>query len=146
MVQKLTALKIFSATCRTDDPTQNKQPSKRIEVENNDAAVLLMVFSCCLFHTLVVTDDADIYEADEPIPKLHLRRYINVMKKLLFRACWLDEISSTMSRHQRPHDWNSNFFGISVISAAVRIMKDLHDRSSRRPICEWSIQLQPSPY
>jgi len=129
------ALKIFSSPCCTDDPTQKKQLSKRIEVENNDAAVLLMVFSCCLFHTLVVTDDADIYEADEPIPKLHLRRYINVMRKLLFRACWLDEIFPTMSRQQRPHDWNSNFFGISVISAAVRIMKDLYDRSSRRPIC-----------
>jgi hypothetical protein len=134
----MTALKIISSPCYSCRRENRPEQRQQIEVESSDAALLLMIFSCCLSHTLVVTDDADLYEADEPIPKHHLRKYINLSRKLLFRACWLDEILPSMSnvRHQRANDWDSNYFGLSVISAAVRALRDLYDRSSRRPICE----------
>ena len=107
-----------------------------MEVGINDGAVLLLVFSCCLSHTLVVTDDSDIHEMDEPIPKHQLRRYIALMRRLLYRSCWLDEILPSMSRTaSQDRRSDSNYLGLSLISAAVRTMRDLHDRSSRRPLC-----------
>lgn len=117
---------------------EQRKTEQKVDVGPSDAALLLMMFSCCLSHTLVVTDDVDLYEADEPIPKLHLRRYINLTRKLLFRALWLDEILPSMfsTRSQSEYYLDSNYFGLSVISAATRALRDLYDRSSRWPICE----------
>jgi hypothetical protein len=131
-------LKILPIPCYSS--AEQKKIEQKVDVGPSDAAVLLMMFSCCLSHTLVITDDADLYEADEPIPKLHLRRYINLARKLLFRALWLDEILPSMcsTRSQIEYCLDSNYFGISVIAAVTRALRDLYDRSSRRPICEYS--------
>lgn len=121
-----------------DEYEEQRKTEQKVDVGPSDAALLLMMFSCCLSHTLVVTDDVDLYEADEPLPKLHLRRYINLTRKLLSRALWLDEILPSMcsTRSQALPHLDSNYFGLSVISAATRALRDLYDRSSRRPICE----------
>jgi hypothetical protein len=63
----MSALKILPIPCYSC--AEQKQIEQKVDVGPSDAAVLLMMFSCCLSHTLVVTDDADLYEA--PLAKVH---------------------------------------------------------------------------
>jgi ubiquitin-protein ligase E3 C len=89
------------------------------------------MFVCTLAHSLIITDDVEIHDMDKPIPLHQLRRSIQLLKKLLYRACCLDVARSDddLLRSQ------SNHFGLSLLSASSRTMRDLYDRSSRRPLC-----------
>ena len=91
-----------------------------------DGAVLMYMFVASLSHTLIVTDDAEIYEMDRPLPIHQLRRCIQLLKKILCRACNLDGTSS---------DKTTSPFGLSLVSSSSKVMRDLYDRSARRPLC-----------
>lgn len=109
---------------------------------DHDGAALLYAFFCAFSHVLIVTDDVEIHGMDKPIPIHQMRRGIQVLKKLLYRAVFVDrglvpsssDALSSLSSSTAP-----NYFGLALIAAASRTMKDLYDRSSRRPICEPSL-------
>lgn len=93
----------------------------------NIGGVLLFVFISALSHVLIVTDDCEIHDMDQPLPIHQLRRCIQLLKKLLYRACCVDDVS-------KDNRIDSNYFGLSLISSSSKAMRDLHDRSSRRPL------------
>jgi len=93
----------------------------------NDAAVLLYMFVATLSHTLIITDDAEIYEFDKPLPIHQLRRCIQLLKKFLCRACNVGGGALV--------DKTTNPFGLSLVSSSAKVMRDLYDRSSRKPLC-----------
>src|SRR3569832_1122591 len=99
-----------------------------------DGIVLLYIFVVTLAHVLIVTDDIEIHDMDRPLLIHHLRRCIELLKKLLHRACYLDSPSNGIESH---------YFGLALISASSRAMRDLYDRSSRRPICVPKMWLVP---
>jgi ubiquitin-protein ligase E3 C len=90
-------------------------------------AVQLLIFLYTLTHTLIITDDVEIHDMDKPIPLHQVRRCIQVLKTLLYRACCIDV--------ENPLDFASNYVGLSLISASAKTLRDLYDRSSRRPLC-----------
>ena len=92
------------------------------------------MFITCLAHTLIITDDAEIHEMDRPLPKHQLRRCILLLKKILYRACCVDDTQSAASSSEG-RVCQSNYFGLALISGASRTMRDLYDRSSRRLLC-----------
>ena len=94
-------------------------------VRSDRGAAVLYVFAASLSHTLIVTDDVEIHDFDRPLPLHQLRRVIKLFKKLLCRACALDEESRAPS----------TYFGLALLSASSRSFRDLYDRSSRRPLC-----------
>jgi len=98
-----------------------------------DGPLLLYIFSLCIAHTLVITDDTEIHELDQPIQKHQLRRCIVLMRKFLYRSCWLDDVLPSLRRGSQ--NWSSNYFGVSLIASVVRTMREMHDRSSRRLLC-----------
>ena len=101
-----------------------------------DGAALLYVFICALSHVLIVTDDTEIHDMDRPIPLHQLRRCIQTLKKLLYRSLCVDDTSVDEEGELfRKSKGASNYFGLALVSAAARAMKDLYDRSSRRPFC-----------
>jgi ubiquitin-protein ligase E3 C len=100
----------------------------------NDGAVLLFIFTSLLSHSLIITDDIELHDMDRPIPIHQLRRCIQVYKKLLYRACAVDDRSSSIK---------STYFGLALIIASSRTMRDLYDRSSRRPLCVPKLWLVP---
>jgi ubiquitin-protein ligase E3 C len=91
-----------------------------------DGWTLLFLFVSLLGHVLIVTDDVELYDMDKPLPIHQIRRCIQLLKKLLYRACCLDDLSTVQS---------STYFGLALITASSKAMKDLYDRSSRRPLC-----------
>jgi len=93
----------------------------------SDGIFQLFVFLSTLLHTLIITDDVEIHDMDKPIPLHQLRRCIQVLKKLLHRACCLDL--------PKEEDAPSQYLGLSLISASAKVMRDLYDRSSRKPLC-----------
>ena len=101
--------------------------------DGNIGSVILFVFVFCLSHVLIVTDDAEIHDMEKPLPKHQLRRCILLLKKLLYRACCLDDVHdfSIKTKSNAP----SNHFGLALISASSKAMNDLYDRSSRRLLC-----------
>lgn len=100
----------------------------------HDGAMLLYMFTCTLSHSLIITDDSEIHDMDRPLPIHQIRRCIQVLKKLLYRACVVDDRSASIK---------SNYFGLALISASSRTMRDLYDRSSRRPLCVPKLWLVP---
>ena len=99
------------------------------ESEGNIGAVVLLVFVTCLSHTLMVTDDVEIHDMDKPLPKHQLRRCILLLKKLLYRACCLDDV------HEKTVNLVSDHLGLSLISKSSNAMNDLYSRSSRKLLC-----------
>lgn len=97
--------------------------------EGNVGAAVLFVFVSCLSHTLMVTDDVEIHDMEKPLPKHQLRRCILLLKKLLYRACCLDDVHKVTVKSK------SNHFGLSLISRSSKVMNDLYSRSSRRLLC-----------
>ena len=62
--------------------------------------------------------------------RLHqLRRCIQILKQLLYRATCIDDVMKDDS-HTLSH-----YFGLSLIYNSSKAMIDLYDRSSRRPLC-----------
>jgi len=114
-------LPIRSMTVR---PTYDVAGSRKDK--DGAGAAVLFLFVSCLSHSLIITDDIEIHEMDKPLPLHHLRRCIQLLKKVLYRACCVDDSSAAQV---------SNFFRLALISAASRAMRDLYDRSSRRPLC-----------
>lgn len=100
------------------------QPSVKGRSES-DGAVFLYVFSAALAHTLIVIDDIELHDMDRPLPLHQMRRAIQVFKKLLFRASCYDDQVSTIA----------DYLGLSLLSSTARAMRDLYDRSSRKPFC-----------
>lgn len=93
----------------------------------SDGIFQLFIFLSTLLHTLIITDDVEIHDMGKPIPLHQLRRCIQVLKKLLHRACCLDL--------PKEEDTPSQYLGLSLISASAKVMRDLYDRSSRKPLC-----------
>jgi hypothetical protein len=121
------------------DPSKGKtpvrcnsiRPSYGEDKENNSGAALLLVFVCALSHILIITDDTEIHDMERPLPLHQLRRCIQTLKQLLYRACCIDDVSSSESSYKPTQE--SNYFGNALIYASSRTMRDLYDRSSRRP-------------
>ena len=95
--------------------------------KQSNGAVQLLFFNYCFAHTLIITDDVEILDMDKPLPIHQVRRCIQLLKRLLYRACCVDDT--------RVIGQESDYFGLSLISASARTMRDLYDRSSRRPLC-----------
>ena len=100
--------------------------------DGNVGAVVLLLFVTCFSHTLMVTDDVEIHDMERPLPKHQLRRGIVLLKKLLYRACCLDDVHEA-TKSGRGVD--SNHLGLSLISQSAKAMTDLYNRSSRRRLC-----------
>jgi hypothetical protein len=139
------------------DPTKGNMPVRALDIRpcyvsasgvgtsptrsnnhiKNVGAAPLFVFVCALVHVLIITDDSEIHDMEKPLPLHQLRRCIQTLKQLLYRACCLDDTSSSdtpgSGSHKKGHA--SNYFGLALISASSRTMRDLYDRSSRRPFC-----------
>lgn len=95
-------------------------------IKRGFGASLLYLFTCTLSHVLIITDDVEIHDMNKPLPVHQLRRCIQALKKLLYRACCLDGTSVMIE---------SNYFGLALIASSSKTMRDLYDRSSRRPLC-----------
>jgi ubiquitin-protein ligase E3 C len=100
--------------------------------DGNVGSAALLLFTTCMSHTLIVTDDVEIHEMEKPLPKHQLRRCILLLKKLLYRACCLDDIHEA-TKIGRGLD--SSHFGLALISTSARLQNDLYSRSSRRLLC-----------
>ena len=101
-------------------------------IESEDSrigSVILFLFLSSLSHTLLITDDIEIHN-DKPLPRHHFRRCILLLKQILYRACFLDVEKADMTTKSR-----KSYFGLSLLSIASKTMRDLYDRSSRRPLC-----------
>jgi hypothetical protein len=105
-----------------------------LSANDGDGAALLYVFVCALSHVLIITDDTDIHDLERPIPLHQLRRCIQTLKMLLYRTCCLDDTDNS-DDNDRKKILQSNYFGLALVYAASRTMRDLYDRSSRRPFC-----------
>ncbi|KAL7445769.1 hypothetical protein ACHAXM_011340 [Skeletonema potamos] len=101
--------------------------------EGNIGASVLLMFVACLSHTLIVTDDVELHEMEKPLPKHQVRRCILLLKKLLYRACCLDDVHSSTKNGQ--NTLPSNHLGLALISVSSKVMNDLYSRSSRRLLC-----------
>lgn len=103
------------------------RPKWTANAKEENGPALLLLFLSCLAHALIITDDVEIHDMDRPLPIHQIRRCIQLLKKLLYRACCVDvAISSTVP---------SRYFGLALIAVSARTMRDLYDRSSRRPLC-----------
>jgi ubiquitin-protein ligase E3 C len=109
------------------------------ESTNRDGTAVFYLFLCTFCHVLIITDDIEIHDMDRPLPMHQIRRCIQILKKLLYRVTCIDNCpvpESVIESSQRtPQDISTNFFGIALVSASARTMRDLYDRSSRRPFC-----------
>jgi ubiquitin-protein ligase E3 C len=116
-------------------PSYPSSKGKRLANDGDgDGAALLYVFICALSHVLIITDDTDIHDLERPIPLHQLRRCIQTLKKLLYRTCCLDDTENSDDNDSKGI-LQSNYFGLALVYAASRTMRDLYDRSSRRPFC-----------
>ncbi|KAL3776550.1 hypothetical protein ACHAW5_008712 [Stephanodiscus triporus] len=100
--------------------------------DGNVGAAVLLLFVTCMSHTLIVTDDVEIHDMEKPLPKHQLRRCILLLKKLLYRACCLDDVHEA-TKIGRGLD--SNHLGLTLISTSAKLQNDLYNRSSRRLLC-----------
>lgn len=67
----------------------------------------------------------------KPLPKHQLRRCILLLKKLLYRACCLDDVHEAT----KVGTYNSTPCGLALIAASAKLQTDLYNRSSRRLLC-----------
>ena len=102
--------------------------------EGNIGASVLLMFVTCLSHTLIVTDDVELHEMEKPLPKHQIRRCILLLKKLLYRACCLDDVLNA-TKNGKNTTLPSNHLGLALISVSSKVMNDLYSRSSRRLLC-----------
>ncbi len=55
-----------------------------------------------------------------------------LLKKLLYRACCLDDVHETTKKNEQV---SSNHLGLALIATSSKLQTDLYNRSSRRFIC-----------
>lgn len=79
----------------------------------------------------ILNDNCNRYQR-KPLPKHQLRRCIVLLKKLLYRACCLDDIHEA-TKIGRSID--SNYVGLALISTSAKVQNELYTRSSRRLLC-----------
>ncbi len=96
----------------------------QLSFNDNIGPAFLLMFNKLLAHALIVTDDVELHDMDQPIPLHHIRRCIVLLKNVLRRACCVDKNGSA-----------PNHVGLSLISSSAKVMRDLYDRSSRRLLC-----------
>lgn len=129
------------------DPSKGRAPVRSFSIQpyygkdsrhlaNSDGAALLFIFVSALSHILIVTDDTEIHEMGKPLPLHQLRRCIQTLKQLLYRACCVDDASLSVEEEASATTTNfdTNYFGLALIKSASKTMTDLYDRSSRRPL------------
>jgi hypothetical protein len=85
------------------------------------APVVLFMFASCFAHNLIIVDGMDL-----PLPRHQILRSILLFKRLVFRLCCKD----TAIDHENP-----NHLGVSFMANVLKCLRDLYDKSSRRPIC-----------
>jgi hypothetical protein len=126
------------------DPSRGSVPVRCLTVRpsyggkdkrmKNDGAALLYVFVKAIAHALIITDDTEIHDMERPLPLHQLRRCIQTLKQLLYRASCVDD-AFRAENSQGGTRMESNYFGLALVQASSRTMRDLYDRSSRRPLC-----------
>ena len=119
--------------------------SSELEEEEGDrcAAALLCAL---LSQLLVVLDDSEMYDDGKPLPPHQLRRLVKWLRELLFQAFWnappapgtadgRSDGSGGVIRSGRPWATLAVSYGRSeyLRSCGARLLRDLYDRSSRRP-------------
>jgi len=129
------------------DPSKGRAPIRAYSIlphfgkdkrnlANSDGAALLFVFVSALSHILIVTDDTEIHGMGKPLPLHQLRRCLQTLKQLLYRACCLDDNSLSVEEEASAltTNYDTNYFGLALIKSSAKTMTDLYDRSSRRPL------------
>jgi hypothetical protein len=136
-----------NVTCKRSGALNVNTSNNNTLTAEGDGVVLLYLFVSTLAHVLIVTDDVEIHDMDRPLPVHQIRRCVELLKKLLYRACYVDverdDRNSSSSGSTSTRRSESNYFGLAIISASSRVMRDLYDRSSRRPICVPKLWLVP---
>jgi len=122
---------VISDLHKTLDVNKRHDSIRSLSLHGNIGAVILLMFTMILAHTLILTDDIELHDMDTPLPPHQIRRLILVLKQLLYRACCLDDTNCRSNNKTS----SSNHLGLSLISASSKIMRDLYKRSSRRPLC-----------
>jgi len=121
-------------------PTKEKLPVRCLSIRprygkekqhqtRTNAVALLFLFVSSLSHTLIITDDTEVHEMEKPLPLHQLRRCVELLKQLLYRACCVDDVGDSSTSV-----FQSDYFGLALINSTAKAMRDLYDRSSRRPI------------
>ena len=132
---------IRSWTNRPYFESSTKNSKGRREMCDRDGPSIFHLFLCTFSHVLIITDDTEIHDMDRPLPMHQIRRCIHVLKKLLYRVTCIDirsnaDIQTEVAGSQISKEAKlTNYFGIALISSSSRTMRDLYDRSSRRPFC-----------
>jgi len=113
----------------TIDEIQGNRPVRSHTIHSgtkSDGTAALFLFLALFSHALIVTDDVEIHDMERPLPLHQLRRCVQVLKKLMYRACCVDDTTGRLK---------ASFFGRALVAMATRTLQDLYDRSSRRPFC-----------
>ena len=119
--------------------TDNRSSRNR-EMHDHDGPSTFHFFLCTFSHILIITDDTEIHDMERPLPLHQIRRCIHVLKKFLYRVTCSDgnssaDVQSDQAKSQGSKEEATNYFGLALISSSARVMRDLYDRSSRRPFC-----------
>jgi ubiquitin-protein ligase E3 C len=85
--------------------------------------VVLLMFASCFTHALIIADDSDL-----PLPQHQILRCILLFKRIVFCQCGTQAIKNHV-------DYEPSHLGTSTLSMMLRCLRELHDRSSRRPFC-----------
>jgi ubiquitin-protein ligase E3 C len=126
-----------TTTTTTATTTTTTTPIRWRTVHTSDGGSVLYLFLSVFSHCLIVTDDAELHEMNRPIPLFQIRRCIQLLKNILYRAAVADDSSSASSSSSSTSSTSldADPFGLALITASARTMRDLYDRSSRRPLC-----------
>jgi ubiquitin-protein ligase E3 C len=114
----------------------------------HDGASVLYLFLSTFSHVLIITDDTEIHDMERPLPMHQIRRCIQLLKKMLHRVACIDirasQEASPESNESKSNADQQSFFGKALLSVSSRTMRDLYDRSSRRPFCLPSLWTESS--
>jgi len=91
------------------------------------APIVLLIFASSLAHILIIADDTDL-----PIPRHQILRCIVLFKRLLYRLCCA-EVPIEKGVDGKVN--TPNHLGVSLMGYILKCLRDLYDKSSRRPIC-----------
>ena len=114
------------------NPIVGSATSKSYEQRNFGVVrslALIQVFSMSFGHSLMITDDAEIHETGNPLPLHHVRRVINLLKKLVFKSC-----RDSKKGRDRDRPGAVHYFGKSLNVCNASVLSDLSSRHSRKPL------------